>query len=644
MLIASAIVYGLLAGVVRTKKNNAFQEDHRCDYSNGDIIEYVSNKYGVPPFPQLPQIPAKSVFNIQWHTWVATKWLFAFNTAYRQTLRVGSLLDWDYNTNLTTENGQRLSDYGLWRITYLRPWREQARMFRLELLPPVIGRQILIVRATATPINLARSRELMLTHRSLQRIYNTGKVQLPNGKYLQGEPDLAHLMHTSRDPNLLLWAWKSWRDAVGPKIKKQYMRFIELQNEAARSGGHSDMGEAWRRELNIPNLEALCEDLYNRILPLYRQLHAYVRRKLVNYYGKDHVNVTGSIPAHLLGNMWAQEWDGLGEIVAPYPQYPPLDVTSNMQKLNMTPLAMFKLAEDFFLSIGMDAMTKKFWKYSMLERPSDGREVACHGSSTDFFDGQDYRIRMCTQVTMKDLNIIHHEMGHVEYFMQYSHQPILYQDGANSAFHEAVGDTIQYSFLTPKHLHDIGLLFHLPKTKEEDINFLMKQALMKLPLIPYSLVIDKWRWELFRGDIDSTTANQRWWQLRMKYQGVKAPIPRTENDFDPGAKYHIPDNTPYIRYFIGSFIQVQFHRALCMESNKENPPTELHKCSIYGSQRAGNLLKSVLSLGSSKPWQTAMFMFTKQHRVLADAILQYYDPLYRWLKYENTKNAENIGW
>ncbi|GAB6019141.1 hypothetical protein CHUAL_000760 [Chamberlinius hualienensis] len=613
--------------------------------SSVDIVDYVQEKFDVPGFLNPPNILYSSNIprNVDEHNWLVEEWLKVANEAYRRLQHVGALLDWEYNTNLTQENARRLLDYGIWRKSYMKPWRFQANLFRVEILPVTLARQMKIFRRGQNEMPEEKSREMLRLHHDLQRMYSAGKVCLKNGTCLSGEPDMSTLMETSRDPDQLLWAWKAWRDAVGPAMKPLYFRFINLQNDLARTVGAHDMGESWRREFGENNFEWMCEQLYLSIRPLYEHLHAYVRRKLAIFYGPKHVNLTGPISSHMLGNMWAQDWSSLMDIVIPYPDHSVVDVTPKMKQSNFTAITMFRMAEDFFMSIGLEPMTKKFWKNSVFTKPKDGRDITCHASATNFFDEEDYRIRICSQVTMDNLKTIHHEMGHVEYYMQYRHQPVVFQDGANSAFHEAIGDTVQYSFLTPEHLRDIGLLSKLPSTPEEDINFLMKQALTKIPLIPFSLVIDKWRWEMFKEGTDGfSTANQRWWELSLKYHGVKPPISRDKDDFDAGAKFHIPDNTPFIRYFLGSFIQVQFHQALC-QSEYNNPPP-LHRCSIYGSKKAGNVLKSAMSLGSSKPWREVMTLLTGQSRILPDAVLKYYRPLLKWLQHENRRNGDIVGW
>jgi hypothetical protein len=386
--------------------------------------------------------------------------------------------------------------------------------------------------------------------------------------------------------------------------------------------------------------------MWRQVAPLYYQLHAYVRRRLRETYGPERVTEGGAIPAHLLGNMWAQQWDGLYDLLIPYPNATLPDVTASLKEKGFTPRRMFELADNFYQSLGMEPMTAEFWNRSILEKPRDGRKLVCHPSSINMFDRNDFRIRMCTEVTDHDLFTIHHEMGHVQYFMNYRHLPVLLQDGANSAFHEAVGDTVYYSVATPQHLAAIGLVPKLEATDEYDINFLMRQALLKIPLLPFSLLVDKWRWSVFRGDTPPERYNQEWWKLRFDYQGVKPPVSRDEGDFDPGAKFHIPDNTPYIRYYISTVLQVQFHKALCeaMWEETHSADRALHHCDIYRSRAAGERFRSMLSLGAAVPWRDALQTLTGHRQLDIRPLVDYYKPLYDWLVQNNAAHAQTVGW
>ncbi|XP_037347809.1 angiotensin-converting enzyme isoform X1 [Talpa occidentalis] len=551
--------------------------------------------------------------------------------------------NWNYNTNITTENGGILLQKNLQVSNHSLHYGTRAKQFDVTHFQNTTMRRIIkkiqdIERAALPVKELQEYNQILM---NMETAYSTASVCHANKTCLQLEPELTHLMATSRNYDDLLWAWKGWRDQAGKTILLHFPKYVELTNKAARLNGYVDAGDSWRAVYEMPSLEAELEQLYQQLQPLYLNLHAYVRRALHRHYGPEYINLQGPIPAHLLGNMWAQTWANVYDLVVPYPLAPKLDVTENMIKQGWTPRRMFEEANKFFTSMGMLPVPPEFWNKSMLEKPTDGREVVCHASAWDFFNGKDFRIKQCTSVNMEELIVVHHEMGHIQYFMQYKDLPVTFREGANPGFHEAIGDVLALSVSTPKHLRSINLLSSKGGEYEQDINFLMKMALDKIAFIPFSYLVDQWRWRVFDNSITKENYNQEWWSLRLKYQGLCPPVPRNQEDFDPGAKFHIPANVPYLRYFIGFLIQFQFHEALCNASGHQGP---LHTCDIYQSKEAGTLLADALKLGSSKPWPEAMKLITGQPNMSALPMMNYFQPLLEWLQNENQRNKETLGW
>ncbi|RXG53110.1 Angiotensin-converting enzyme [Armadillidium vulgare] len=364
---------------------------------------------------------------------------------------------------------------------------------------------------------------------------------------LRLEPDLVRIMAESRNPKELLYVWRAWREASGRPLRRRYLRFIGLSNKAARLNGFNSTTDFWQRDYESDDLEVDLERIWDEVRPLYEQLHTYVRRKLKERYGDTYFSFDGTIPAHLLGNMWGQSWVNLLDITIPYENRPFLDVTQNMVRQGYTPARIYRTAEDFYLSLGFNPLPESFWQRSLLIQPPD-REVICHASAWDFCNGVDYRIKHCTQITMKDFITAHHELGHIYYGMAYKNLPHVFRDGANPGFHEAIGDAIALSVATPSHLSKIGLLAGDASTYEDDINFLFTTALDKIAFLPFALVVDKWRWKVFNREVEFQDMNIYWWQLKVIYQGISPPVFRSPLEFDPGSKYHIPAHIPYIRY------------------------------------------------------------------------------------------------
>ncbi|XP_069883830.1 angiotensin-converting enzyme isoform X2 [Dipodomys merriami] len=551
--------------------------------------------------------------------------------------------NWNYNTNITTENSKILMQSNMQVANHTLKYGTWAKRFDVSHFQNATNKRIIkkvqdLDRAALPVKELEEYNQILL---DMETTYSVASVCHINGTCLQLEPDLTNIMATSRNYEQLLWVWKSWRDQVGKTILPFFPKYVELANKAARLNGYTDAGDSWRSMYETPSLEQDLEKLFQELQPLYLNLHAYVRRALHRHYGAQSISLEGPIPAHLLGNMWSQTWSNIYDLVVPFPSAPKIDATEAMVKQGWTPRRMFKEADNFFTSLGLLPVPPEFWNKSMLEKPTDGREVVCHASAWDFYNGKDFRIKQCTTVNMEELVVAHHEMGHIQYFMQYKDLPVAFREGANPGFHEAIGDVLALSVSTPKHLHSINLLEHEGGGYEYDINFLMKMALDKIAFIPFSYLIDQWRWRVFDGTITKENYNQEWWSLRLKYQGLCPPVPRTQDDFDPGAKFHVPSSVPYIRYFISFIIQFQFHEALCQAAGHKGP---LHKCDIYQSKEAGKLLADTMKLGFSKPWPEAMKLITGQPNMSASAMLNYFKPLMEWLITENGRHGEKLGW
>jgi len=486
------------------------------------------------------------------------------------------------------------------------------------------------------PSEAVKSERLAQIGTEMEGMYGAGKYCREDGT-CWGLTDMANIMATKRDADLLLEVWQGWRQ-VSPPMKSLYQEQAVIANEGAQELGFADVSEIWRGKYNMaPDaFETELDRLWGQVKPFYDALHCHVRAKLGDTYGTDVVPQNRPIPAHLLGNMWAQTWSNIYDVAKPEQEMQVIDVTKALADNGYDEIKMVKSAETFFTGIGFDPLPESFWERSMFQQPSD-RDVVCHASAWNLDSVDDLRIKMCIQKTGEEFAVIHHELGHNFYQRAYNHQPLLYQGSANDGFHEAIGDTIALS-VTPKYLKRIGLVEDIPDASN-DIGMLLKTALDKIAFVPFGLLVDKWRWAVFSGKVKPEDYNAYWWQLRTQYQGVEAPVDRPADAFDPGAKYHIPGNTPYSRYFLAHILQFQFHRALCEIAGDEGP---VHRCSIAGSKEAGEALNKMLMMGESKPWQDALEVLTGKPEMDATAIMDYFAPLKSWLDEQNANRQ--CGW
>jgi peptidyl-dipeptidase A len=526
---------------------------------------------------------------------------------------------------------------------------KESKRFDSLTLPPDLARKMRLLRigfTLATPADPKESEEVSRLAAELDGMYGKGKYCPPalasSEKKCLDIGDITRIMATSTNPAELLDAWKGWH-AISPPMRKDFARFVELSNKGASELGFRDTGAMWRSKYDMPpdDFAKEVDRLWAQVRPLYLSLHAYVRNRLREKYGDAAVPANGPIPAHLLGNIWAQEWTNIYPLVAPPGADPGYDLTRILKDRKTQPTDMVRYGESFFKSLGFAPLPPTFWERSLFVKPRD-RDVVCHASAWDVDSVEDLRIKMCIDITAEDFTTIHHELGHNFYQRAYSKQPYLFRDSANDGVHEAIGDTIALS-VTPEYLVKIGLLHRAPDSSK-DIGLLLARALEKVAFLPFGLMIDQWRWRVFSGEIPPDKYNQAWWELREKYQGIAPPIERSELDFDPGAKYHVAANVPYTRYFLSFIMQFQFHRALAKAAGcpVAGSGTPLSRCSIYGSKEAGEKLNKMLEMGLSRPWQEALYEMTGERDLDASAILDYFAPLQKWLDEQN--KGKPVGW
>jgi peptidyl-dipeptidase A len=587
--------------------------------------------------PAAAQTAAPTVADAEAFIAAAEKDLFDYTVEASQVNWVNST----YITEDTDAMAARINAVGTEKM--VKYALEAAKYMSVDGLSADTRRKLDILRTglvLPAPTTPGAATELNQIATNLQSQYGKGRGTL-NGKEISGSDIEAEMGNVERTPAELAEMWTSWHNQVGAPMKDDYAKMVGIANEGAKELGFTDVGAMWRSGYDMPPEEfaKTTERLWQEVKPLYMALHTYVRSKLNEKYGDAIQPKTGPIRADLLGNMWAQEWGNIYPLVAP-PGTGDLgyDIGELLEAKGKGPIDMVKIGENFYSSLGMEPLPETFWTRSMFTKPAD-REVVCHASAWDIDNKDDIRIKMCIKVNADDFVTIHHELGHNYYQRAYNEQPFLYLNGANDGFHEAIGDFVALS-ITPQYLVDIDLLDKAKvPSADKDIGLLLRQAMDKVAFLPFGLLIDRWRWGVFDGSIKAADYNKAWTDLRTQYQGIVPPAERPADAFDPGAKYHIPGNTPYTRYFLARVLQFQFYQAACKQAGWKGP---LHRCSFYGNKAVGEKLSAMLEMGASKPWPDALEAFTGNREMSGKAMAAYFAPLKKWLDEQN--KGKPTGW
>jgi len=570
---------------------------------------------------------------------------------------------WNQATNITPETNAAAAEAGAASTKLAVSLANESKQFDVSVLPPELARKFNMLRTGITipaPSTDGAAEELSQITTRLDATFSTGRYKLKEntdsvlkllGDLSEAERDdivekgltldqLSTLIEQNRDPEVLQEVWEGWR-TISPPMKDDYARMVEIANEGANELGYPSLDQMWLSGYDMPpeDMEAEVQRLWSQVEPLYEELHCYTRAKLNDQYGDDVQPRTGPIRADLLGNMWAQQWSSIYDIVEPENTGEiPYDLTERLNEQGYDAIKMVETGEAFFTSLGLDPLPETFWERSMIVRP-EGKEVVCHASAWNLDDEEDVRIKMCTEVNSEDFYTVHHELGHNFYQRAYKDQDYLYKTGAHDGFHEAIGDFVALS-ITPEYLEQIGLITEDEKPgADADTALLMQTALDKIAFLPFAITVDGWRWGVLSGETAPDAYNTAWWDLRLKNQGLVPPAPRPADAFDPGAKYHIPGNTPYLRYFLSFVMQFQFHKAACEQAGWDGP---LHRCSIYDNKEVGERFNAMMEAGASQPWPDTLEEFTGTREMDGSAIIEYFDPLMLYLKDENA--TESCGW
>jgi len=570
----------------------------------------------------------------------ATAFVAAAEKALAEESIVAQKAEWVQETYITPDTNFLTAKVGAELSDLSTRYAKEAARFDGVATDPVTRRKLMLLKnglVLAAPDRPGAAQEMADIAARLATLYSSGTATV-DGKTLHLE-DLEEVLATTRDPAKAKEVWEKWR-LVAPPMKADYARLTALANEGARNVGYADSGALWRSgyDMTPEEFAALTDRLWGQVKPLYQNLHCFVRARLNARYGDQVQPRTGPIREDLTGNMWGQQWGNIYDVVAP-PNSPGLgyDLTQSLNAHGYDPVKMVRTAENFYISLGFDPWPKTFWERSMIVRPRD-REVQCHASAWDVDNKDDIRLKACVHVNADDFFTVHHELGHNLYQRAYKDQPFLFENGANDGFHEAIGDFAGLNALTPGYLKQLGLIDTIPGP-DADIPYLLRVAMDGVAFLPFGLMVDKWRWQVFSGQVTPEHYNDAWWALVKQYQGLVPPGPRPADAFDPGAKNHVATSVPYARYFLARIYEYQFYRAACRQAGWKGP---LNRCSVYGNKAVGAKFAKMLEMGQSRPWPEALEAFTGEKTIDASAMAEYFAPLNTWLTAQN--KGQTCGW
>lgn len=579
----------------------------------------------------------------RWIETTAAQWLSA-NTASPEAERLATLAE---------HRDRRL--HAAWR-------RQAARWSGHGVADPLQRRQLERLQRPPLlplPADPGQSARLLALTAQLEGGYVAAAACQGRAPSCRPLSKLEQVLAGERDYPAQLQAWREWLTAVAP-LHAPFRAAVELANAGARRHGQPDLGALWRSRYEQPpaKLQARVEALWRQLAPLYRQLQCYAGHRLRAEYGDRGTLEGGLLPAHLLGDPWQQDWTNVWDLLVPYPQAASPDVTDALQRradrLRRTALAqagngslqarflaarageraaaraLVADAEGFYTGLGLPPLPERFWQYSRFLRPLEA-PASCAASTWNLDLAGDVRVQLCLGQTEGDFLTAAHELGHAHYERAYRDLPAWLQDGANDAFHEAVGDIAMLA-MTPRWLHSAGLAAAPGHDHHARINAQMRIALARLPRLAAALALEHWRWGVFAGRIPAAQDNRAWWTLKARYQGVGPAEPRPADGFDVGAKYHVAAYRPYLRYFLAGVLQFQFHQALCAAAGQHGP---LSDCEIAGDRRAGQHLQAMLASGARQPWPQTLQAFTGHDDFDAGPLLDYFAPLAQWLAEQN---------
>ncbi|VDK44288.1 unnamed protein product [Anisakis simplex] len=628
---------------------------------------------------------------------LAKKWMDGYSVEAQKVLYQVTTAGWSYVTSVShltkqlfDEADQVEKKLSFFEVLseFVKATSKQAKQFDLSVIEdPILRKQFEILSIDGVnALDDASLQEYSDIQAAInKKITDAAICELDHSPpCVLKHADLPSILAREKNAKNAKHIWLMWRATISPQLAPSYERLMELTNQGATLNGFSNGGAMWRSPYDLsiesgrPKLNMLDEmnRLFDQILPFYKQLHAYVRRQLTGVFGIENtveLSKDGPIPAHLLKSLIGDDWTALYYDTRPFESDDTRseEINANLHRLNYTSKAMFIQAYKYFKQLGFGKLPHTLWTKSVFSR-TWSKDMVCNPAvAYDMRDvnANDYRIKACVQPNENDFKRAHKLMAHLYYEYLYREQPFPLREAANPSTLMALINAFANLATNIDYLKSLAMLCYLDfvvygpplwfllfscEEHEVDIikllptgasnghaaqvNMLYLEALEQFVKLPYDLVVDVWRFNIFDGKTTKETWNDDWWKLREHYQGLKGPSHQA-TDFDAIVSPAISQkHSPAIRHFVSYIMQFQFMKALC-----NNKTTNLNEgCRLQKSAVAN--VKRVMMAGSSINWMDALKMITGSEQLDAKPLLEYYEPLISWLGNANEHDQVVVGW
>ncbi|KAK0396922.1 hypothetical protein QR680_001913 [Steinernema hermaphroditum] len=585
---------------------------------------------------------------------MAQEWMNGYTNEAQKILYQVAVAGWNYFTNVQPNNKDALDEAEDALALFVKSSSKQAKQFDISKMNnPFLKREFEILTVDGmSALDAEKYGEFNEVNAKINRDFINTEICEFKGQNpcIIKFTDLAAILNNEKDLRKSAALWKFWRETIGPKLSSQYEKLMKLTNEAAQLNGFGNGRDMWLSPFELSsrssppkvNIMKSAEKIYEQILPFYQQIHAYMRRQLTAVFkDKSALSKDGAIPAHMLKSVSADNWSGLYQETKPFEENEghAEEILGSFHRLNYTSKTMFIQAYRYFKYLGFGKLPTSFWKNSVFTR-SWSKDMLCNPPAAyDMRDGNDFRVKACSQLGETDFKLAHKLMAQVFYQYQYKKQPLPFRESANPSVQTAIANAFGILSTNYDYLKSADLLADdTVKGEAVRINNLYREALIDFVKLPFDVVADKWRFEVFEGKINSSNWNSEWWKLKTQYQGVKAPFARKNDDFDPIASSAIAQShSPALRHVVSYVMQFQILKALCGNSHS------LDLGCIPDKEVIANV-KRVMMQGASINWLEALEQITGDKELDAKPMLDYYAPLISWLSNTNEHDEMYLGW